>query len=88
MTIEKKIIEILKTRDMQENIKIIMKTDTTRMIIELATKTKIGINIDTSAEMRAMTKLEVGLEKDFAYLRKGKLMTSQRLNKSTKSYES
>ena len=41
MTIEKKIIGILKTRDMQENIKIIMKTGATRMIIELATKTRI-----------------------------------------------
>ena len=65
-----------------------MKTGTMRMIIELATKTKIGINIDTRTEMTAMTKLEVGLEKDVPYLRDGKLTTSQILNKSTKSCDS
>ena len=48
--------------------------------IELATKTKIGINIDTSTEMTAMTKLEVDLEKDVAYLRKGKLTTSTKID--------
>ena len=42
MTIEKKIIGISKTRDIRENIKIIMKTHMTRIIIELATKTRIG----------------------------------------------
>ena len=38
MTIGKKIIGISKTRDIQENIKFIIKTHMTRITIELATK--------------------------------------------------
>ena len=38
MTTEKKIIGISKTRDRRENIEIIMKTQMTRIIIELATE--------------------------------------------------
>ena len=45
MVIEKKIIGISKTRDIRENIKIIMKTYMTRIIIELATKTGIEAKI-------------------------------------------
>ena len=68
------------------NIRIIIKTDTTRTTKELATKT--GINIDTNTEMTAMTKTEVGLEKEVTCLRQGKLTISQRLKESTKSYDS
>ena len=51
MIIEMKIIEI---RDIKVNIKIIIKTHMTRTIAELATKTKIGINIDINTEMTAI----------------------------------
>ena len=47
MTVKKKIIGISKTRNMRESTEIIMKTHmktgTTRMIIEIVTKTKIEI---------------------------------------------
>ena len=68
---------------------IVLETDMTRVIIELATKTGVGakINTKTGTEMTVMTNTEIGLEKDTACLRKIK-MTSQRLNKSTKSYDS
>ena len=50
MTIEKKIIGKIKIGNMRERIEIIMKTHmktgTARIIIELAIKTKIGINIE------------------------------------------
>ena len=58
MIIEMKIIE---TRDIRKNIKTIIKTHMTRVIIELATETRVGAKIDTKAktntEMTAMTKL-------------------------------
>ena len=80
MIIAKKIIEI---RDIREGLditmKMLMKTGTARIMI--------GINIDTNTEMTAMTEIEVGLEKEVTCLRQGK-MTSQRLNKSIKSYDS
>ena len=93
MTIEKKITGISKTRDIRESIEIIMKTHmktgTTRIIIELATKTKIGINIETSTEMTAMTKIDVGLERTHAYITLEKTIVLkvmiQNLNDSTKS---
>ena len=93
MTIENKITGISKTRDIRESIEIVMKTHmktgTTRIIIELATKTKIGINIETSTEMTAMTKIEVGLEKNHAYITLEMMLvlkvTIQSLNNSTKS---
>ena len=72
----KEIIGISKIRDIRENIGIIMKTHMTRISIELATETKIGIKLDTSTEMTAMKKIEAGLEKNVAYLRQGKLTTS------------
>ena len=50
MTIEKKIIGISKNRDIRENIKIIIKTPTTRVTIELAMETRIGAKIDTKAK--------------------------------------
>ena len=88
----KEILGISKIRDVRKSLEIIikthMKTGTTGMITKLATNTKIGINVDTSIEMTAMTKIEVGLEKDVAYLKQGKVMTSQGLNESTKSYDS
>ena len=83
MSIRRKIIVISKTRDMREGleitIKMLLKTGTARI--------KIGINIETDIEMTAMTEIEVGLQKEVACLRQGK-MTSQRLKKSTKSYDS
>ena len=72
---------------MREGLKTIIKTGTARIIIEIVTKTKISTKTKTNTEMTAMTNTEVGLEKDTACLRKIK-MTSQRLNKSTKSYDS
>ena len=67
---------------------IVLETKTTRIIIEIATKTKTEINIGTNTEMTAMTKIEVGLEKEVTCLRQGKLTVSQRLKESTKSYDS
>ena len=50
MTVRRKIIGISKPRDMREGLETIMKmhmkTGTARIITELATKTKVGINID------------------------------------------
>ena len=67
--------------------------------VELATKTGVETNINTKiktkrstktktdAEITAMTEIEVGLEKEVICLKQGKV-TSQRLKKSTKSYDS
>ena len=59
MTIEKKFIGISKNRDIKENIKIIVKTPTTRATIEIAMETRIGAKINTKAktntEMTAMS---------------------------------
>ena len=67
MTVEKKIIGISKTINIRESIEIIMKTHmktgTTRIIIEIVTKTKIEIKTKTNTEMTVMTKLEVGLKR-------------------------
>ena len=67
MTIEKKTIGISKTRNIRESREIIMKTHmktgTTRIIIEIVTKTKIEIKTKTNTEMTVMTKLEVGQKK-------------------------
>ena len=72
MTIEKKILGILKNRNIRESIEIIMKTHmktgTTRIIIEIVTKTKIEIKTKTNMEMTVMTKLEVGLKKKSAHM--------------------
>ena len=72
MTIEKKIIGILKNRNIRESIEIIMKTHmktgTTRIIIEIVTKTKIEVKTKTNTEMTVMTKLEVGLKKKRAHM--------------------
>ena len=72
MTIEKKLIGISKTRNIRENIEIIIKTNMTRITIELAMETRIGAKIDTKTktdtEMTAMTKLEVGLKKKITYM--------------------
>ena len=72
MTVEKKIIGISKTRNIRESIEIIMKahmkTGTTRIIIEIVTKTKLEIKTKTNTEMTAMTKLEVGLKKKGAHM--------------------
>ena len=61
MTIEKKIIGISKTRNIRESIEIIMKTHmkttTTRIIIEIVTKTKIEIKSKTNTGMTVMTNL-------------------------------
>ena len=72
MSIRRKIIGISKTRDMREGLEIIMKmhmkTGTTRIIIELATKTKIRMDTETDIEMTAMTGLGVGLKKMITYM--------------------
>ena len=72
MNKEKKIIGISKTKDIKENIKIIIKTHMTRITIESATETRIEAKIDTKTktytEMTAMTKLEVGLKKKTTYM--------------------
>ena len=72
MTVEKKIIGILKNRNIRESIEIItkthMKTGTTKIIIEIVTKTKIEIKTKTNTEMTVMTKLEVGLKKKITYM--------------------
>ena len=72
MTVEKKIIGISKNRNIRESIEIIMKTHmktgTTRIIIEIVTKTKIEIKTKTNIEMTVMTKLEVGLKKKSAHM--------------------
>ena len=81
------IVGILKTRDMREGLKTIIKTGTARIIIEIVTKTKRSTKTKTDTEMTAMTEIEAGLEKEVTCLRQGK-MTSQRLKKSTKSYDS
>ena len=58
---------------------IVLETDMTRVIIELATKTGVGAKINTKTktgtEMTAMSKLKVGLEKDIAHTMQGKLLT-------------
>ena len=83
MTIEEKIIGISETKDMKESIEsiiktsvkmgieviamIVLETNMTRVIIDLATKTGVGAKINTKTktgtEMTAMTKLEVGLRR-------------------------
>ena len=89
MTIEKKTTEISKTRDIRENIKIIKKTYTTRITIELAMETRRGAKIDTktktNTEMTAMTKLEVGLKKKITYMMMMIYLT-QKLKECTKCY--
>ena len=69
-----------------------MKTGTTRIITEIVTKTKIEIKTKTNTEMTAMTKLEVGLEKNIVYIMLEKIMvllaTIQGLNYTIKSYNS
>ena len=90
MTIEKKTIGIPKTRDIRENIKIIIKTHTTRITIELAMETRIGAKIDTKTktdtEMTAMTKLEVGLKKKITYMMMMIYLT-QKLKECTQLYK-
>ena len=90
MTIEKKIIGISKTRDIRENIKIIIKTHMTRITIELAMETRIGAKRDTKTktdtEMTAMTKLEVGLKKKITYMMMMIYLT-QKLKECTKFYK-
>ena len=51
MTVRRKIIGILKTRDMTEGLKTIIKTGTARIIIEIATKTKISTKTKTDTKM-------------------------------------
>ena len=48
MTIEMKSIE---TRDIRKNIKTIIKTHMTKVIIELATETRVGAKIDTKQRL-------------------------------------
>ena len=65
----KKIVGISNTRDIRENIKVIIKTHMTRITIELATETRIGAKIDIKAKTNTeMTELEVGLKKKITYM--------------------
>ena len=65
----KAITENLKTRDMKEGLKTIIKTGTARIIIEIVTKTKISIKTKTDIRMTAMARL-VGLkERDYLYVK-------------------
>ena len=91
MTIEKKIIGISKTRNIRENIEIIMKTytktGTTRIIIEIVTKTKIEIKTKINTEMTARKKLEAGLKKKVAHMMiEKKIVFKQNLKECTKFY--
>ena len=90
MTIEKEIIRISKTRDIGENIKVIIKTHMTRITIELAMETRIGAKIDnktkTDTEMTAMAKLEVGLNKKTTYMMM-MIYLIQKLKECTKFYK-
>ena len=91
MTVEKKIIGISKTRNIRESIEIVMKTHmktgTTRIIIEIVTKTKVEIKTKTHTEMTAMTKLEVGLKKKVAHMMMEKMIPlTQNLKECTKFY--
>ena len=89
MTVEKKIKEISKTRNIRESIEIIMKTHmktgTTRRIIEIVTKTKIEIKTKTSTEMTVMTKVEVGLKKKITYMMM--IYLTQKLQECAKFYK-
>ena len=91
MTIGRKIIGITKNRDIRENIKIIIKTPTTRVTLELATETRIGATINTKTktdtEMTAMTKLEVGLKKKIMYMMMMMIYLTQKLKECTKFYK-
>ena len=90
MTIEKKIIGISKTRDIREDIKIIIKTHTVRINIELTKEARIGAKIDTkietNTEVIAMTELELGLKKNVTYMMRMIYLT-QRLKECTKFYK-
>ena len=91
MTVEKKIIGISKTRNIRESIEIIMKTHmktgTTRIIIEIVTKTKIEIKTKTDTEITAMIKLEVGLKTKSAHMMIEKMIVlKQNLKECTKFY--
>ena len=55
---------------------LVLETDMTRVDMELVTKTGVGakINTKTGTEITAMTKTEVGLEKDIVHIMQGKLL--------------
>ena len=88
MTVEKKIIGISKTRNIIESIEIIkkthMKTDTTKIVIGIVTRTKIEIKTKTNTEMTAITKLEIGLRKNVAHMMM--IVLKQNLKECTKFY--
>ena len=91
MTIEKKIIGILKNRNIKESTEIIvkklMKTGTTRIIIEIVTETKIEIKTKTNTEMTVMKKLEVDLKKKVAHMMIEKMIVlNQKLEECTTFY--
>ena len=91
MTTEEKIIGISKTRNIRESIEIIMKTHmktgTTRIIIEIVTKTKIDIKTKTNTEMTVMTKLDVGLKKKVAHMMIEKMIVlNKKMKECTKFY--
>ena len=81
----KAITENLKTRDMREGLKTIIKTGTARIIIEIVTKTKISTKTKTDIRMTAMARLE-GLKREITYMMRMTYFT-QKLKGCTKSYK-
>ena len=70
------------------NIKITMKTPTTRIIIQIVTKTKMEIKTKTNTEMTVMTKLEVGPRKKSVHMMIEKMIAlRQNLKECTKFYK-
>ena len=81
----KAITENLKTRDMREGLKTIIKTGTARIIIEIVTKTKISTKTKTDIRMTAMARL-VGLKIEITYMMRMTYFT-QKLKGCMKSYK-
>ena len=81
----KAITENLKTRDMREGQKTIIKTGMARIIIEIVTKTKISTKTKTDIRMTAMARL-VGLKREITYMMR-MIYFTQKLKEYTKFYK-
>ena len=79
------IIENLKTRDMREGLKTIIKTGMARIIIEIVTKTKISTKTKTDIRMTGMARL-VGLKREITYMMR-MIYFTQKLKEYTKFYK-
>ena len=77
MTIRRKIIGILKTRDIREGLEITMKTGTARI--------RIGINMETDTDMTGMTRLNVDLRRKITCVMM--IYFTQKLKEYTKFYK-